>query len=97
MDDMFNESRGFQGFWALKLREALGGSYENERGGDEEGFKGFLYAACCEEGVRVFQEKSGGKQKCVFQLPLLGLSVEGQVHRLYSGPLFTFLMYSRSI
>lgn len=42
MDDMFNERRGFKGFRALKLREALGGSYENERGGDEEGFKGFF-------------------------------------------------------
>ncbi|KAG6778092.1 hypothetical protein POTOM_017939 [Populus tomentosa] len=62
MDDMFNERRGFKGFWALKLREALGGSNENEGGGDEEGFKGFLYAACREEGVRVFQEKSGGKK-----------------------------------
>lgn len=89
MDDMFNERRGFKGFRALKLREALGGSYENERGGDEEGFKGCLYAACREEGVRVFQVKSGGKKSAI-QLPLLGLSVDGQVHRLYSGPLFTF-------
>jgi hypothetical protein len=35
MDDMFNERRGFKGFRAVKLREALGVSYENERGGDE--------------------------------------------------------------
>lgn len=85
---------GFNGFWALKLREALGGSYENERGGDEEGFKGFLYAACREEGLLpkelgFFKRKVGEKQNA-FQLPLLGWSVVGQVHRLCSGPLVTF-------
>ena len=42
MDDMVNEKRRLKRFGALKLGKALRGSYESERGGDEEGFEGFL-------------------------------------------------------